>query len=253
MGNETNTTTATNDETSNVTDPQTETVTTTVATDETSETTTTNQQSFTEEEYKAQIKRMEAALQKANKDAKTHRLKADELATKASELEKFKAEVDAKNLSEQEKQELARKTLEQQLTETKKLYDDTVREKQEIRVKHAVQLQATKLGIDPSIAEKLIDWAEIDHDDDGNPKNIPALLTNLIKEYPYLKATQQRQTPTSGGATNPPRSTTTTAIPDKLTWEYVTQVVNDPAKFNALPQVEQKRITQWMAVNTKRR
>lgn len=212
---ETSTTTeATNDETSTTSVPQSETDTTTqdstTVTDETTETTTTtdNQQSI--ESLQDQVKRIEKALAKANREAKDYRLKA-------SELEKFKQQVEAEKLTEQEKQELARKQLEQQLADTKKQYDDSVIEKQQIRVKHTVQLQAAKLGVEPDVAEKLLDWATIEYDDDGTPNNITTLLNNLVKTYPYLVKTNGRQAPTSGGATNPPRSSTSnaTTTPDE--------------------------------------
>lgn len=169
------------------------------------ETTTQNQQQPSLDDLQAQIRRMESALKKANAEAKTHRLEANE-------LKKFKEQVEAEKLSETEKQELARKNLEQQLADAKKQYDDAVIEKQQIRVKHSVQLQAAKLGVDPDVAEKLLDWAAIDYEDDGSPKNISTLLSDLIKTYPYLVKTNGRQAPTtSGGATNPPRSTTSSA------------------------------------------
>jgi len=204
----TTTTEATNDETSTTSVPQqseTDITTTQDSTQVTSDETTDNQQQQPSlDTLQAQIKRMETALKKANTEAKNYRLEA-------TELKKFKEQVEAEKLTEQEKQEIARKTLEQKLAESQKLYNDTVLEKQEIRVRHALQLQAAKLGVEPDVAEKLIDRAEIEHDEDGNPTNIQTLLADLIKSKPYLVKSNGRQASTSGGATNPPRSTTSAA------------------------------------------
>jgi len=246
------TTESTTDETStdSVT-PQVETTTndTSVNTSEetTEATTETKQPSI--EELQAQVRRIESALKKANNEAKTFRLENND-------LKKFKEQVEAEKLTEQEKRELAQKALEQQLADAKKLADDAVREKQELRVKHSVQLQAAKQGIDPGVAEKLLDWAAIEYEDDGTPSNIQSLLTALIKEYPYLVNRQNgRATPaSSGGATNPPRSTTAHAVPDKLSWEYIDNLLANGGKdYNALPVSEQKRISTWMGLNTRSR
>ena len=235
MGNETTTTTEATDVTLETSVPQSETDTTKVESDETSETTTANHSS-TEEELRAQIKRMEAALQKSNRDAKSHRVKGDELSAKISELEKFKAQVEAEKLSDQEKQEIARKTLEQKLAETQKLYNDTVLEKQEIKVRHALQLQAARLGVEPDVAEKLIDRAEIEHDDDGNPTNISSLLADLIKKWPYLVKANGRQAPTtSGGATNPPRSTMSAVSTASEYIKRMEQGKLSDSEYSALP------------------
>lgn len=201
----TTTTEATTDETSTTSVPQSETdVTATqdsqVTSDETSETTTTDQQPSIEA-LQAQIRRLEAAQKKANTEAKNYRLEA-------AELKKFKEQTEAEKLSEADKQELARKNLEQQLADIKRQYDDAVIEKQEIKVRHAIQLQATRLGVEPDVAERLLDRAAVEYDDDGTPNNVTALLNDLVKSKPYLVKSNGRQAPTSGGATNPPRSTT---------------------------------------------
>lgn len=202
MESNTTTTEATEETTETSVPPveTTETETTTVTPDETSETTTTEQSSL--DTLQAQIKRMETALRKANAEAKTFRLES-------AELKKFKQEVEAKNLSEQEKQELARKTLEQELAEAQKQREDAVREKQELRIEHTVSTQAQKLGFaDPDDARRFLDMAELEFDDKGVPTNVADLLGNVLKAKPYLKAQGSKPVVTSGGATNPPRSTT---------------------------------------------
>lgn len=250
MSNET-TTEVTTEETSTTSVPQqSETDVTTqdsqVTSDETTETTTQDQQQPSLNDLQAQVKRMETALKKANAEAKTHRLEANE-------LKKFKEQVEAEKLTETQKQELARQNLEKQLADAKKQYDDSVIERQQLRVKHSVQLQAARLNIDTDVAEKLLDWSAIEYDDDGTPNNVTTLLNDLVKSKPYLVKSNGRQAPTSGGATNPPRSTTNgNTVPDKITWEYITQVQSDPKAYNALPVSERKRITQWMAQNTRR-
>lgn len=116
-----------------------------------------------------------------------------EAAALRARLKKFedeeKARADAQ-LSEQER-------LKKQLAETQSQHDTMQRQYQERIVRYEVQSVAASLGIiDVDAAAKLIDWSELEYDDDGNPKNAKAVLEKLLKDKPYLAGkapTQQQQ------------------------------------------------------------
>jgi soluble lytic murein transglycosylase-like protein len=234
MESNTTTTESTNEETSNdsvTSQVETTTTDTSSGSEETSETTTTEQPSI--ESLQAQIKRIETALKKANTEAKNYRLEANE-------LKQFKAQVEAEKLTEQEKQELARKNLESQLATLQKQHEDAVREKQELRIEHAVSIQAQKLGFaDPDDAKRFLDMAALEFDDNGAPTNVTDLLGDVLKIKPYLKAQTGRATVTSGGATNPPRSVAATN--KEISWELISQL--KPEEYAA----RRSEIQQWMS------
>lgn len=206
-------TTVTEDETSTDTDPQTETVTTSEP-DETPGTTKTAKAkasaqtaaSRDDDAVQKELESLKKALKKANDESKEHRLKA-------KELDELKAKIEADTLSEKEK-------LEKKLTDLQRSHDDVVRAHQERVINYEVQLRAAQLGVtDTSDAVKLLDWSEIEYDDSGSPTNVESLLKELLKAKPYLKRESKSPAPTSGGATNPSRSQTTTA--PQLSWEII--------------------------------
>jgi hypothetical protein len=202
-----------------------------VTSEETTETTTEAKQPSIEE-LQAQINRISKSLAKANNEAKTFRLENNE-------LKQYKAQVEAEKLTEQEKRELAQKQLEAKLAELQKSHDDAVREKQELRIDHAVAIQAQKLGFaDPDDAKRFLDLAELEFDENGIPTNVADLLGNVLKNKPYLKAQSNRPVSTSGGATNPSRSTTT--APQELSWEVIGKLT--PAQYEA----RRNEIQAWM-------
>ncbi len=93
-------------------------------------------------------------------------------------------------------------------------HETYVRQAQERIVRYEVERQAAKLGIiDTDAAAKLIDWAELEYDDDGTPKNAEKVLQALLKAKPYLAGQQQQQAGQGGTGTpaipamNPGRST----------------------------------------------
>lgn len=86
-----------------------------------------------------------------------------------------------------------------QRAEIQSRYESEVRGYQERLVRYEVERQASKLGIiDPDAAARLIDWSELEFDEDGTPKNAEKLLAALVKQRPYLvPATSQQQAPAS--------------------------------------------------------
>lgn len=187
---------------------------------------TTTPASTTPDDTQKQIEELKAALKKANTEAATHR-------HKANELDKLKADAEAAQLSEAEKTQ-------RKLAELQAQYDTAIREKQEIATNAEVRLQATQMGIDPRAASKLLDSAAIERDDQGNPTNVPALLKDLVKEYPFLAG--KAPAPTSGGATNPPRSQSNGQ--QELSWDVIIDLQKNPKLYNE--RNANGEITKWL-------
>lgn len=225
--------------TQNGADPQAETATITDSS-ETQETTTATEQAQQQsaDELQAQIKRLEAAIKKANAEAKAHRLERDE-------LKKFKDQTEAATLSETEKRERERQALEKQLAEVQSERDKALATAKELRINQDIFAKAAKVGINPSLATKVLDHSEIDYDDNGNPTNVEDLLKSLLKEFPNLAAQQNRTPASSGGATNPGRTQTTNAG-QTLSWDLIGKM--SPDEYSA----RRTEITQWMAKNMPR-
>ena len=60
----------------------------------------------------------------------------------------------------------------------------------ELMIQNGVATVATKLGIiDPDAAYRLMDKSAIDFDENGQAKNVEALLVSMLKERPYLAGT----------------------------------------------------------------
>ena len=78
---------------------------------------------------------------------------------------------------------------------------------QELLVRSALSIAATKRGLDPDLAGKLLNWATIKFDEEsGQPKGVGKALDALLEQYPILKGQSQPQQPPTIGATNPQRS-----------------------------------------------
>lgn len=153
---------------------------------------------------------------------------------KAYEAEEEKAK--EAQLSEQQK-------LEKRLAELQAEHETVRRQMQERSVNYEVRLQAAQMGIvDPSAAAKLLDWSEIEYDEDGAPTNIPDLLKKLLRASPYLAGKSG-----SGAGSlpaNPARSAST--APQPITWEYLGTIT--PQEYSA----RQKEIREFMAKNPPR-
>ena len=155
---------------------------------------------------------------------------------KAKELDDLKAKLEADKLSETEK-------LQKQLATLQSEHDNAIRAAQERTINYEVRLQAAQMGIvDPDAAARLLDWSQIEYDDNGAPTNVNDLLKNLLKTKSYLAGKAQVQT--SGGATNPSRSTTT--APQALSWEAIGNM--KPDEYNA----RRAEIQQWIATHPHR-
>lgn len=166
----------------------------------------------TTESSSDELKRLNDALKRANAEAKEYRIKA-------KELDQLKADAEASKLTETEK-------LQKKLADLQAQHDKAVQDRQESINSSAIQLQALQMGIDPKLANKLIDRSELEHDDNGQPTNVDDVLKQLIKEFDLKPKSVQ----TAGGATNPSRSAST--APQELSWEVITELQKNPAEYN---------------------
>ncbi len=124
---------------------------------------------------------------------------ARKLRSEAQNLRKrLKSYEDAERAA-QEAQMTAQQKLEKQYADLQAQHEAHVRSTQERIIRYEVEAQARKLNIiDPDAAAKLLDWSELEFDDEGLPINAGKLLEKLIKNKPYLvaQATQQSSQPT---------------------------------------------------------
>jgi hypothetical protein len=186
-----------------------------------------------------------------------NRLKeAENLKAEIAELKKFKEDKEAESLSETEKQVAARVKLEKQLAEAQAALTRKETEVQEQKINNAIIANAAKVGINPSLAAKVLDHAEIDYDERGNPTNIEDLLETLLKDFPNLATQQQAQAQqrqasqsSAGGATNPSRATT--AMPAEITKEYYDQLIKSPGAYAALTPEQRSKVMSWVSKNAR--
>lgn len=110
-------------------------------------------------------------------------------------------------------------------------------ERQQLLISHAVALSAAQVGIIPELAVKLVDWSEVETDDQGQPTNIADLLKKLLKRYPQLSAqyvppeaaTPQAQPAPRVPPTNPARSQVTQG-PQETIRDLTRYTLNDVYK-----------------------
>lgn len=145
---------------------------------------------------------------------------ARKLRSEAQNLRKREKDIAAQLKSYQDAEQAAKDA---QLNETERLkkqhadlqskYETEVRQMQERVVRYEVEAQAHRLGIiDPEAAAKLLDWAELEYEDDGTPKNAEELLKKLVKNKPYLKAPEPA-TPQAQPETTPAQTANTQRPP----------------------------------------
>jgi hypothetical protein len=188
-------------ETPNGTSPQGETPTT-PGNGETPGTTT-----LSPADLQKEIERLTASLKRANKEAKDER-------EAANDLRKFKEQIESQQMTEKDR-------LEKQLADLQKAHEDYRISTQQRLVTQELRVQASDLGFaDLSDALRLIDYAELDYDEDGVPTNARKLLEKLAKDKSYLLSAtlaQQARSQSPGNSPNPRPSGQT---PDGARDEY---------------------------------
>lgn len=142
---------------------------------------------LTDEQWEAAFKSPRfAEINNARKDAEK----------RLAEYEKKeREESDAKMKKEGKLKELLEKK-EKELEELKNSATRT-------RIDYEIRDKANKLGIvDPEVAAKLINSEAIEFEEDGSPKNIEGLLTELVEQKPYLVGKAEKQSVGSGANTS---------------------------------------------------
>lgn len=149
----------------------------------------------------------------------------------------------------------AQQRAEKQAAEWQQKHVDLLRVTQERIVRYEIEKQASKINIiDPDAAVKLLDWAQLEYDDEGMPKNAGTLLSTLAKEKPYLVAPKtpvappQPPAPTSVGA-NPANPTRSASSSGALSYEYIESLSS--RQIADLPADRRLEILNWMAANPK--
>ena len=121
----------------------------------------------------------------------------DELKGKAAKFD----ELDAASKSDLERATTAQANAEREANQLKLAL-------QEEKLTNAVMAAAgSKNIVDPAAAVALVDRSKIDYDDDGKPKNIGALLDDLVKDKPYLVGKNGRSPAPLPGSGAPTPST----------------------------------------------
>lgn len=174
--------------------------------------------------------RMIAELRKENASHRTRLKKVEE-----EEAKRLEAQLSKEQL------------LEKQYNELKAQHEEYTQAQLERTINHEVSMEAAKLGVNPKHLDKIarfIEWDDIEVDDQtGNPTNIRTMVEQLIKDMPELLS-KGTQVPTSGGATNPPRSQSTT--PQALSWSVISKM--KPDEYDA----RRAEIQRWMLDNPPR-
>lgn len=180
------------------------------------------------------------ALEKTRKEAAQQRVDAKRL----KELEAAVKARDEADLTELQKTQ-------KRLAELQQSQVEAERKQQERVIRYAVQAHASTAGIPADLASRLIDYSEIEYDEEGEPTNVGKLLDKLVKAYPQLKGNAATTPsappqPTSVGATpgNPARSG---AHSGAITQEYLNSLT--PKQYAEMPDSRRSEILNWIAAN----
>lgn len=107
----------------------------------------------------------------------------------ARDYEKRVKDYEAKEQALADKDLSEKERAEKRAAESERKYADSVRAFQEKIVGLTIQVQASKLNIiDADAAVKLMDWSQLEYDEDGVPTNADTVLAALVKARPYLVA-----------------------------------------------------------------
>lgn len=88
-----------------------------------------------------------------------------------------------------------------------------------LATQYEVATVATRLGVvDPDVAYKLIDLSKLEYDETGKPKNVEAVVKDMIVQKPWLAGTGTSATNAARG-TNGNKIFTKSQIEDRAFWE----------------------------------
>lgn len=136
---------------------------------------------------------------------------------KVSAFEKAEAEREAQRKAAEEAQLSEIDRIKKQYAETQAERESLLQELQQTRIQHAVMAQATTLNfIHPEIASKLVDWSELEYNEQGHPTNTAKLLEKLAKAMPELIRATQAPTQSESTTTQPATPTQTASTTPAL-------------------------------------
>ncbi len=171
-------------------------------TDGTSMNDTTNQQPTTDNAASGQQPTDGQQPEIQNPAAKAAADEAARYRTQLRDAQKLIADFQAKEKAAADAQLSEVERAQKQAAEWQQKHADTTRAMQERIIGLTIQLQASKLNIiDPDAAVKLMDWSQLEFDDDGTPTNADKVLADMVKVRPYLVAapSQTAQAGTTAG------------------------------------------------------
>lgn len=168
-----------------------------------------------------------------------------------ADLRTFKQQQEEAKLSSDEKRDKALAAAQERAAQAEE-------RAQRVAVTAEVKLLVRDLGIKTELAMRLLDFAEIEFDENGEPTNLPKLMEQLVTKYGLGtvstaaangngsngRAAAPRQ-PTSVGSTpaNPARSSTGGAPVGGWNWENMPR---NQAEMNALSPAQQAEITRFI-------
>lgn len=147
-----------------------------------------------------------------NPEAKKASEEAARYRKQLRDVEKRLAEYEAKEQAAKDAELPAIERAEKRAAEAERKYADSLRAFQEKIVGLTIQVQASKLNIiDADAAVKLMDWSQLEYDEDGVPTNADTVLAALVKAKPYLVAPSASAAPASQQSSAPPDANTALA------------------------------------------
>jgi len=166
------------------------------------------------------------ALEKSRKDALKYRVDGKELA----ELRAFRQQQEDAKLSADEKRD-------KELASAQERAAAAEERAQRVAVRAEAKVVATSLGIKPELALKLLDYAAIEFNEEGDPTNVAELLANVVEELLPQLASGQQQPPQQQTPQQPvaPQMRATNPSRDGRAGQIVKKDASQMARFGATP------------------
>lgn len=189
--------------------------------------TSTTQASATQGSEPQQQSQSQSQEQVANPEAKRYAEEAAKYRKDLRDAQKRLAELEAKEKAAEDAKLSREQLLEKKLAEAQNTIAQTKLTFRERVLNAEIRAAARDAGVNPALAARLVDLAQVEDDEEGNPKNIADLLTKAIAEYGITPASvanaasgaavnqRQAQTAAAGqamGATNAQRAAGPLAI-----------------------------------------
>lgn len=172
------------------------------------------------------LEEADAAFQRLLKDKQDANAEAAETKRRLKQLE------DAAKTDEQKRAE--------RLAELEAHASTFEQERQQWQLERAVLSAAPQAGINPALALRLIDLADVKTNAKGEPTNVPELLAKAIADFKLQPGQSAGQpAPPNIGASNPSRSATTGQ--NALNWDVIGHMT--PQEYEA----RRPEIQRWMS------